>query len=166
MWEKIKGNDLWFLYLTWINPCSKSCSGDQRKTLGLTIRWEDLPFLAMKKLLSILLTNYTYGTIGDVVKWATNGLRKHISCADEGKSDVRNGVSFTVPACTSLHDVGLPTQLDATHAIDGMFLSAAKNAIFISVWVFTVRVLALQLAHWVFNCLICYCHMHMFCIRT
>nr|GEU64961.1 lupus la protein [Tanacetum cinerariifolium] len=47
--------------------------------------------------------------------------------ADEGKSDVRNGVSFTIAACTSLHDAGLSIQLDATHAVDGMFLSAAKN---------------------------------------
>nr|GEV69982.1 hypothetical protein [Tanacetum cinerariifolium] len=60
------------------------------------------------------------------MRWVNFG---RFSCADEAKSDVRNGVSFTVAACTSLHDAGLPTQLDATHAVDGMFLSAAKNAI-------------------------------------
>ncbi|GJU32193.1 hypothetical protein Tco_1175782 [Tanacetum coccineum] len=43
--------------------------------------------------------------------------RKRKSIEDD-VSCIRNGVSFTVSACTLLHDAGIPTQSDATHVVD------------------------------------------------
>ncbi|KAJ9549432.1 hypothetical protein OSB04_021975 [Centaurea solstitialis] len=61
--EKSKRNGSWCLYLTWTNRCSKICYVGRRKNTGSTIRWEDLPFPAKKKPLSMSLLDYTFRII-------------------------------------------------------------------------------------------------------